>query len=703
VWHPASPLNVIDHLETRRRGGSIDQFAWDDIDDGAIDRWCHRIDHWLDCADFDILRLLTLWYGYGEHLPARVREPLRRRLTGFKYWFTDATPEGTVDHRWYWSENHRLIFHTCEYLAGQAFLDEVFGTAGLTGAQHRDRAAAWLAEWFDEKAIYGFSEWHSDVYYAKDLAPLVTLAEFVDDPALAERAATFCDLVLFDLALHNYQGNVGSTHGRSYMKDKSRGADQPVFAALKLCFDNTSEPWPVDADDGGDLLPRTELATLLARTARYRPSSVICGIGSSLLPLIDRESMGVVIDPGQPSVEPDRLAAPGRDDGLSYTDAAMAPFWWDRGALTPWQLVPLMLDTLNRHQLWDADLFAQFRQVRDIVGDDPAVVSQLSHDLHRVLNAGLLSRVHTYTWRSRNAMLSTAQSYRPGCVGFQHHISQATLGERAIVFTNHPGNEPSVHSGNYDDDDRYWTGSATLPRAVQHGRVSVHQYAPGFVLPDLDAFSGFGYCDYTHAYFPLECFDEVIDEPDRHGGWRFARRGDGYVALWSWRPATWRHHDPAEVFTNGLSGRFDLVAEGGPDNVWILEMGEQQRWGSFDQFARAVAAASLDVENLGWGEDDSDAGAHGHVHRGFEVAYDSPGERLIELDWDGPLRVGGRIVAIDDYPRFDNRFTHVMEGDVTVVIDDGQRTFTLDLAAGTRRGSGIPNGQAVFPARSVRG
>ena len=59
----------------------MDQFDWDDIDDGAIDRWCHRIDHWLDCADFDIVRLLTLWHGYGEHLPVRVRDALRRRLT----------------------------------------------------------------------------------------------------------------------------------------------------------------------------------------------------------------------------------------------------------------------------------------------------------------------------------------------------------------------------------------------------------------------------------------------------------------------------------------------------------------------------------------------------------------------------------------------------------------------------------------------
>jgi hypothetical protein len=76
-----------------------------------------------------------------------------------------------------------------------------------------------------------------------------TLAELADDAALAERAAAFGDLVLYDLALHHHRGNMGVTHGRSYMKDKSRAADQPVFGACKLCFDATTEPWPVDDGD----------------------------------------------------------------------------------------------------------------------------------------------------------------------------------------------------------------------------------------------------------------------------------------------------------------------------------------------------------------------------------------------------------------------------------------------------------------------
>ncbi len=488
-------------------------------------RWFVRIDNWLDCADFDVLRLLTLWFDGGDDLPDRVRAALAERFAGFRYWYTDPVELAGTDERWYWSENHRLIFHTCEYLAGQALPDETFGVTGMTGDQHRRRAATRLGEWFDEKAVDGFSEWHSDVYYAKDLAPLLTLAEFAEDAALAERAATFCDLVLYDLALHHHRGNVGATHGRSYMKNKARARDQPVFGATKLCFDATDEDWPVGEGDEVELLPLDESAVLLARASRYRPAAIIRRVATSRDEIVDHESMGIVIDPAEPLTE-----HPVRDDGLSYTDPEMVPFWWDRGALTPWQLIPLTIATLDRYDLWDANLFAIFKFMRDAMGADPDVWRTVAAELHPMVNAGLLTKVCTTTWRNAHGMLSTAQAYRPGAVGFQHHIWQATLDERAIVFAMHPGNPPSPNAGDYLDEDRYWTGSATLPRSVQHRRVGICAFEPGFPPPETDVLAPFAYEPSTHAYFPTEYFDEVR----RDGHWtlgRTTRRVCGVVVV----------------------------------------------------------------------------------------------------------------------------------------------------------------------------
>jgi hypothetical protein len=275
--------------------------------------------------------------------------------------------------------------------------------------------------------------------------------------------------------------------------------------------------------------------------------------------MVDREGMGVALDPGEPLSD-----HPQRDDGLSYTDPDMVSFWWDRGALTPWQLVPLAFETLERHQLWDSKLFTYFKNLADAFGGDVAEIQRTAHGLHRMMNAGLLERVESYTWRNAHGMLSTAQDYRAGCAGYQHHISQATLDEHAVVFTTHPGGRPSRRKGDYLDHDRFWTGSATLPRAVQHRRVAFHVYAPGFPSVDEGVLRAFRYMDHTHAYFPTERFDEVV-ERER---WTIGRRRDGYVALWSWRPPSGASTIPDEVFTNGLQERFELVAWGGPDNVW---------------------------------------------------------------------------------------------------------------------------------------
>lgn len=667
VRHPGSILNLLDHLERARREPTH-AVDLDALTPDVVAGWCRRIDGWLDCADFDVLRMLLLWQADRDALPDHVVAAVRQRLVGFRYWYTDpGPPEGTVDARWYWSENHRLIFHTIEHLAGQALPEETFTAAGLTGAEHRERSAVALAAWFDEKAGDGFSEWHSDAYYEKDLVPLLALAEWADDPALAERAATFADLVLLDLALHSHRDNVGSTHGRSYMRFKATAPTQTTFSALKLCFDRTDQPWPLDDGDERELLPATEGATFLARCRRYRPPALVVRVARSDAEVLDHEGMGVELDPGEV-----RRTDPERDDGLSYTDPDMVPFWWDRGALTPWQLVPLTLDALDRHRLWDGHLFAQIREVRDAIGEDRGTMQALAHGLHRMVNAGLLTRVDTCTWRNRHGMLSTAQSYRPGCTGYQHHAWQATLDEHAVVFTTHPGHGPTARAGDYLDHDRYWTGSATLPRATQHGRAVVVQYAPGFPQPEIEVLAGFAYAEETHAFVPTERFDEV----DLDGHWTFARRAEGYLALWSWRPVAWRAHDPADTYTAGLVEPFDLVAGGGASNVWICELGDADRWGSFAAFRSAVLGAGVEVDDHGPGDDGA--------HRGFTVAYASPAEGLLTVGPTGPLQVDGATVPIDGYPRMRNRFVEVPAGGTTFALADEVGTWTLDLATGTR-------------------
>ena len=77
--------------------------------------------------------------------------------------------------------------------------------------------------------------------------------------------------------------------------------------------------------------------------------------------------MGVPIDPHAP-VTPN----PPAPYGYTFDDPANIPFWWERGALTAWQVVPTTIAELDRYNLWESDFFKPFKPLADIAGGDPA-------------------------------------------------------------------------------------------------------------------------------------------------------------------------------------------------------------------------------------------------------------------------------------------------------------------------------------------
>lgn len=121
--------------------------------------------------------------------------------------------------------------------------------------------------------------------------------------------------------------------------------------------------------------------------------------------------------------------------------------------------------------------------------------------------------VRTITRRTPDYMLSAAIDYRPGTMGIQEHLWQATLGPEAVVFTTYPGN--SQEHGNARPN--FWAGSARLPRVAMIDRTvfCLYRFEPGVGL------------GFSHAYFPTA----MLDEYRIAGMWAFARKGAGYLAL----------------------------------------------------------------------------------------------------------------------------------------------------------------------------
>jgi hypothetical protein len=218
-----------------------------------------------DCADFEAVGLLNLWHRLPEQdWPADTRDEVRRALLGFKYWIDQPG----LDAMCYFTENHQLVFHTAEILAGQAFPGETFTNTGWQGTQHAAHGRDYGMQWIKAKLAGGFSEFDSNAYLAIDSLALVSLIELAEDEELTAAAEALLDKLLFTLAANSWHGIHGAAHGRSYVQTlrSSRFEETaPIMWTL----------W------GTGALNRAVLpATLLATAARYQLPELIRSVAT---------------------------------------------------------------------------------------------------------------------------------------------------------------------------------------------------------------------------------------------------------------------------------------------------------------------------------------------------------------------------------------------------------------------------------------
>jgi hypothetical protein len=277
-----------------------------------------------------------------------------------------------------------------------------------------------------------------------------------------------------------------------------------------------------------------------------------------------------------------------------------------------------MFDAFN---WWENAFFSDFLRYRPLIRflRRAGLIRLLARWLEWDLCRNTREEVNLYTYRTPDYMLSTAQDYRPGFGGDQQHIWQATLGHGAVCFTTHPARP---RGANPTPD--YWAGSGVLPRAAQVKNVLIAVYhlsrRPALYTPMRYYL--------THAWLPRDRFDEVVE----YGGWVFARKGDGYLALRSQHPYTWNTDPGEDQFRELLVDR--------PDNIWICEMGRRAVDGDFSAFIGRLVKAPLHFDQL-------------------SVVYESPSQGRLEFGWSGPFRQDGQVIAFGDYPRYDNPYAFV--------------------------------------------
>ncbi len=569
-----------------------------------------------DCADFVIHAFLRLLYQFEGQ--TALDDEVRDTILNFKYW----PDEPGVDSLCTWTENHTILYASAAYLAGQRFPDAVFTNSGQTGREKMALNRPRILRWLDLRFHTGFSEWLSHVYYDEDFTALLSLIDFCADNEIQQRATMVLDLLLLDMALNSFHGVFGSTHGRAYENTKKWASNEGTTDTAKLLFGM------------GQYSGFDNMSAVAFALSSYRVSPIIIAIAQDLArpAMENRQRMGIRVDDGARW-------------GLDYDNFEDGMMWLTLEAYMHPRTAALTLRMFDAFNWWDNHFFAAFKPYRSLLNilRKTHLVKPLARALAWDLCRNTREQVNITTYRTPDYMLSCAQDYRPGYGGDQQHIWQATLGPDAVCFTTHPAKLEGV-------SPNYWEGSGQLPRAAQVKNVVFVVYnlhrKPALYVPTRHFF--------THAWLPCEQFDVVIE----CDGWIFARKGDGYLALYSQQPYRW-HTDAASEKTHN-----EIIADG-KHNIWICELGRRADDGDFETFMTRITGARLEFS-------------------GSNVIYESPTQGKLKFGWQGALRQNGREVRLARYGRYENPYVRADFSAETITIRHDNHTLTLDWQNGHR-------------------
>ena len=575
----------------------------EDVDEQAIREAIDYVYTNLDCNDFTMGGLLRILYRFHDspHISRELIADIEKSVLWFRYWWDE--PGG--DRRCYWTENHQIIFHSDELLAGQLFPETVFDNDGNTGQYHIDHALHYIRRWLDFRVRFGFSEWLSNNYFEEDLLALVNLYDFAQQADVREKSKLLIDMLMFEMAVHSYKGVMGCTHGRTYPRLIKGARKEDASNTLKLMFGM------------GMFNSPNMLGTIPLVTSGYRCPPAIEAIASDLeQPRLFKERHSLNIDDAHRY-------------GLSYDSLDDGHLYWSIQDYVH----PAIIGLAERlHWTYGIRLHEDYQTLYTRLYQWQ--IEEHGKIVDAEMECHAMTEVHIQTYRTQHYMLSAAQDYRAGKPGYQQHPWQATLGIDAVVFTNHPGSDDEKARPNF------WAGNGILPRVAQHENVLVCMYH----LSPNDPFP------YSHAYFRQDAFDEIVEQ----NNWIFARKDDGYIALYTQHAYQWfadRYDDEHPII--------EIRAEA-PDNIWLVEMGDKSQWGTFQQFVEAISNASV-------------------VPEGLSVQYESPTIGQVEFAWDASFKVAGETIELHNYQRFDNPYCQTEFDSQVYQIQFGDLSHTLDF------------------------
>jgi hypothetical protein len=217
-----------------------------------------------DCADFHFAMLLHAYIAYDNKLSQNVKAAIEDAMLGFRYWID----EPGNDVMWFFSENHALMFHTCQYIAGGLLPDMVFESSGLAGKELRKKAEGLLETWFESFFDEFITEWNSPAYIPIDYLGLAVLY-MNGEEALHQNAKKAMDKLSHCLAMFSFEGALMGTAGRIYEREIKGVYASGATGFLHMLY-NTGTTCKVDfalSTALSDYMPPQEYEKYIAKQA----------------------------------------------------------------------------------------------------------------------------------------------------------------------------------------------------------------------------------------------------------------------------------------------------------------------------------------------------------------------------------------------------------------------------------------------------
>lgn len=520
------------------------------IDESQIIDICSYISLRYDCADFRMVSIIRTLYSYTEQLSKETVELMKKTVLDFKYWMD----EPGEDSMCYWSENHQILFASIEYLAGQLYPDEVFTNTNMTGREHKDKAEKRIQNWLRYRFIYGFTEWHSNVYYEEDIAPISLLIDFSKDETIVTKSKIIMDIILLDIAMFSWKGLFSASSGRCYKLQKMNPMEQSTLQV-------TESVWGFKNIHKYDY-SRMSSGFLLSK--KYDIPDVIKDIGKDYNGIEIKDSMGLDL----------------KEIKKEFTDLndidTTGMFMWAMESFTNPESVNMAIKVFNEWNLHNNSFLKDFKMINIKALIKLKLLPLVARILNPVTQGIAIQRANTYIYKTNYYTMSTAQDHHPGEFGDQQHIWQATLSDKITVFTTHPGS-PAFSDIDRNFSPDYWVGNGILPHSVQHKNVHLSIY-------DLSGRKGFMEKErlmFTHAYFPQDKFDEVILE----GKYLFGRIKGAYIALIGRNPLKFNTDDNTDCIQEGKV------------TYWVCKLGTKEQYCSFEKFKENMQNLKIEFKN----------------------------------------------------------------------------------------------------------